>query len=162
MSWVRDRNGNKLTFTYDGYNRVSTITDSLKRQVTITYNTGAGTSDQITYKGFGGDSRSILVNHALLANALRSDYSTTRTYKSLFPETHGSTTSHHNPSVVASVTLPNGKQYILKYNDYGELARVVLPTGGAIEYDYAAGLTNDNASGVTALAMRDRWWSTGA
>ena len=150
VSWVRDRNGNKLTFTYDGYNRVSTITDSLKRQVTITYNTGAGTSDQITYKGFGGNSRSILVNHALLANALRSDYSTTRTYKSLFPESDGSSTSHHNPTVVASVTLPNGKQYILKYNDYGELARVVLPTGGAIEYDCAAGLTNDSASGMTA------------
>ena len=73
VSWVRDRNGNKLTFSYDGNNRVSTITDSLKRQITITYNTGPGTSDQITYKGFGGAARLILVNYASLANALRSE-----------------------------------------------------------------------------------------
>src|SRR5215203_4476916 len=150
VSWMRDRNGNKLTFTYDGFNRVSTITDSLKRQVTITYNTGPGTSDQISYKGFGGASRSILVNYASLASSLRSDYPGTRTYKSLFPESNGSSTSHHNPSVVASVTLPNTKQYVFKYNDYGELARVVLPTGGATEYDYATGLTNGAASGITA------------
>jgi RHS repeat-associated protein len=150
VSWVRDRNGNKLTFTYDGFNRVSTITDSLKRQATISYNTGPGTSDQITYKGFGGTSRSILVNHASLANALRSDYSGTRTYKSLFPESDGSSTTQHNPTVVASITLPNGKQYQFKYNQYGELARVILPTGGATEYDYAAGITNDYASGMTA------------
>ena len=150
VSWVRDRNGNKLTFTYDSFNRVSAINDSLNRQVTITYNSGPGTWDQITYKGFGGTSRSILVNHVSLANVLRSDYSGTRTGKSLFPESDGSSTTPHNPTVVASVTLPNGKQYQFKYNQYGELARVVLPTGGAIEYDYAAGITNDYASGITA------------
>ena len=84
VSWVRDRNGNKLTFSYDGSNRVSTITDSLNRQVTISYNTGPGTSDQITYKGFSETTRTILVNYASLANALRSDYSSTLTPKALF------------------------------------------------------------------------------
>ncbi len=148
VSWVRDRNGNKLTFTYDSFNRVSTITDSLKRQVTISYNTGPGTSDQITYKGFGGAARSILVNHASLANALRSDYTGTSTYKTLFPDTNGSSTTHHNPAVVASLTLPNGKQYQFKYNPYGELARVILPTGGAVEYDYAGG-EGTSSNGVT-------------
>ncbi len=150
VSWLRDRNGNKLIFAYDGNNRVSTITDSLNRQVSITYNTGPGTSDQISYKGFHETSRSILVNYASLSSALRSDYAGTRTYKSLFPESNGSSTTQHNPAVVASVTLPNGRQYTFKYNDYGELARVVLPTGGAVEYDYAAGLTNDYADGMTA------------
>ena len=150
VSSVRDRNGNKLTFANDGNNRVSTITDSLNRQVSITYNTGPGTSDQITYKGYHETARSILVNYTSLANALRSDYAGTRTYKSLFPESNGSSTTQHNPAVVASVTLPNSQQYLFKYNDYGELARVVLPTGGAIEYDYAAGVTNDYASGMTA------------
>jgi YD repeat-containing protein len=110
VSWMRDRNGNKLTFTYDGNNRVSTITDSLNRQVTITYNTGPGTSDQITYKGFGGTSRTILVNYASLANALRSDYTSTLTPKALFPELNGSSIMQHNPTIVSSVTLPNGKQ----------------------------------------------------
>jgi RHS repeat-associated protein len=156
VSWVRDRNGNKLTFTYDGSNRVSMITDSLKRQVTITYNTGPGTSDQITYKGFGGASRSVLVNYMSLANALRSDYASTLTPKALFPELNGSNTSQHNPTVVSSVTLPNGQQYQIKYNQFGELARVVLPTGGAIEYDYGAGVS-DYASGAFAGGYLGSW-----
>jgi RHS repeat-associated protein len=154
---VRDRNGNKLTFSYDGNNRVSTITDSLNRQVTITYNTGPGTSDQITYKGFGGASRTILVNYASLANALRSDYSSTLTPKALFPELNGSNTTQHNPTVVSSVTLPNNQQYQIKYNQYGEVARVVLPTGGAIEYDYAAGITNGYTSGAMAEGFNGSW-----
>lgn len=37
VTWMRDRNGNKLSFTYDGFSRVTTITDSLNRQVTIVY-----------------------------------------------------------------------------------------------------------------------------
>src|SRR5690349_841387 len=156
VSWVRDRNGNKLTFAYDGNNRVSTITDSLNRQITITYNTGPGTSDQITYKGFGGANRSILVNYSSLANALRSDYASTLTPKALFPELNGSNTTQHNPTVVSSITLPNSKQYQIKYNQYGEVARVVLPTGGAIEYDYGAGVS-DYASGAFAGGYLTSW-----
>lgn len=157
VSWVRDRNGNKLTFTYDSSNRVSTITDSLNRQVTITYNTGPGTSDQITYKGFNETTRTILVNYTSLANALRSDYSSTLTPKTLFPELNGSNTAQHNPAVVSSVTLPNNQQYQIKYNQYGEVARVVLPTGGAIEYDYAAGVTNSASSGALTYGFNGSW-----
>jgi len=139
VSWLRDRNGNKMSFTYDSFNKIQTITDSLNRQVTISRNTGPGTFDQITYKGFGGTQRIIKVNYSWLANALRSDYASTLTPKALFPELNGSNSSQHNPTVVSSVTLPNNQQYVIKYNQYGEVARVVLPTGGAIEYDYAAG-----------------------
>lgn len=157
VSWVRDRNGNKLTFSYDGSNRVSTITDSLNRQVTISYNTGPGTSDQITYKGFSETSRTILVNYVSLASALRSDYSSTLTPKGLFPELNGSNTTQHNPAVVSSVTLPNSQQYQIKYNQFGEVARVVLPTGGAIEYDYAAGITNGATSGAFGGGYNGSW-----
>lgn len=157
VSWVRDRNGNKLTFSYDGSNRVSTITDSLNRQVTITYNTGPGTSDQITYKGFSETPRTISVNYTSLASALRSDYSSTLTPKALFPELNGSNTTQHNPAVVSSVTLPNNEQYQIKYNPYGEVARVVLPTGGAVEYDYAAGITNGATSGALAWGFNGSW-----
>ena len=52
-----------------------------------------------------------------------------------------------NPPVVSSVELPDGRRYWFKYNSYGELARVELPTGGAIEYDYMAGLRSGAASG---------------
>jgi YD repeat-containing protein len=154
---IRDRNGNKLSFTYDGNNRVQSITDSLNRQITISRNTGPGTFDQITYKGFAGMHRSIKINYLSLANALRSDYATTRTYKSLFPELDGSSVSQHNPSVVSSITLPNNKEYQVKYNQYGEVARVVLPTGGAIEYDYAAGVSDGYTSGALGLGFEGSW-----
>src|SRR3569832_2150896 len=146
VDWMRDRNGNKLTFGYDSNNRVQTITDSFNRVITITRNTGPGTFDHISYKGFGGATRYVRVNYSSMAEALRSDYPSPVTYKTLFPELDGSTTSYHNPSVVSSITLPNNQQYLIRYNLYGEVARVVLPTGGAIEYDYAAGAGN-NLSG---------------
>ncbi|MDQ3804281.1 MAG: hypothetical protein M3416_10670 [Acidobacteriota bacterium] len=44
--------------------------------------------------------------------------------------------------------MPDGRRYQFRYNSYAELARVVLPTGGAIEYDYAQGLADVGASGV--------------
>jgi RHS repeat-associated protein len=148
VSWVRDRNGNKLLFGYtDG--RVTSITDSLNRQVTYSYANFVSTfSDQITFKGFGGQNRTILVNYTRLQFSLRttnprnepaSRYSI-QTYKGLFPElNNASSTTQWNPYVVSSVTLPNNKQYQLFYNCFAELARVTLPTGGAIEYDYTAG-----------------------
>ncbi len=156
VTWMRDRNGNKFTFGYDSNQNIQTITDSLNRVVSISRNIGPGAFDQITFKGFGGAQRVIKVNYSSLLSALRSDYSTTRTYKSLFPELDGSSTTHHNPSVVSSITLPNNQQYLIKYNQYGEVARVVLPTGGAIEYDYAAGVSG-NASGAFGGGFESSW-----
>jgi hypothetical protein len=63
-----------------------------------------------------------------------------QTYHNLFPElNNASSYSSWNPWVVASVTLPNNQQYQFKYNCYAELARISLPTGGAIDYDYTSG-----------------------
>jgi len=147
VTWMRDRNGNKLTFSTSGSSII--ITDSLNRTVTITPADFVNTfSDQITVKGFGGATRTILVTYAQLANVLRttnprgepSGRYQLQTYHNLFPElNNASSYSTWNPWVVASVTLPNNKQYQFTYNCYAELARVNLPTSGAIEYDYTAG-----------------------
>jgi hypothetical protein len=57
ITWMRDRNGNKLNFTLRFWQReLLVITDSLNRQVTITYDISTGGStyyDQISFKGFG-------------------------------------------------------------------------------------------------------------
>jgi RHS repeat-associated protein len=149
VSWMRDRNGNKLTFTYDTFQRMTAVTDSLNRQVTIAYGGGDGTYDQITYKGFGGASRTIKVHFRTLSAVLRSDIPW-QSLHDLFPELNGVNSGYvyYEPPVVSAVELPNGKQYAFRYNGYAELTRVILPTGGAIEYDYAAGLTDSGASGV--------------
>jgi RHS repeat-associated protein len=149
VTWMRDRNGNKVSFTYDTSHRVLIITDSLNRQVTFTYANFTSTfSDQITLKGFGGATRTIFVNYANLSTVLRTTNPRSepasryqiQTYKNLFPLlNNASSTTNFNPSVVSSITLPNNQQYQFFYNSYAELARVKLPTGGAIEYDYTAG-----------------------
>jgi hypothetical protein len=61
---IQDRNGNRVSFTYvvNGSSFVvSTITDSLNRQVTITYNNGTTQHDLITFKGANGVARTIKV-----------------------------------------------------------------------------------------------------
>lgn len=154
IKWMRDRNGNKLTFTYDvtqdPYGRLTSVTDSLNRQVTIIYATSSIPYDEIRFNGFGGATRTIRVGQNSLGNSLRSGF-TIQTAQQLFPELNASTMINHNPTVISYVELPDGRRYQFQYNSYAELARVVLPTGGATEYDYAAGLTNGAASGVFSV-----------
>jgi RHS repeat-associated protein len=149
VSWLRDRNGNTVSFTYDAFKRATVIKDSLNRQVTITYATSSVLYDEISYKGFRSATRTIRVNYAYLQDpgSLRSGY-TMQTYAQLFPISGSSLNSNYNPKIVRSVTLPNNQHYQFQYNSYGELARVVLPTGGAFEYDHASGVAGD-ASGLT-------------
>jgi YD repeat-containing protein len=151
VTWLRDRNGNKVTFTNSGIG-VTTITDSLNRQITVEYNVNEGgqygVCDRITYKGFGGANRVLRVSKTALGNVLRAG-SSLQTYAYLFPGLEGSLYDYFNPTVVSDVWLPDNRRYQFRYNSYGELARVVLPTGGAVEYDHAAGLSDTaNPGGV--------------
>lgn len=154
VSWIQDRNGNQISFTYDINSRLTSITDSLNRQVTIAYDVAVGgqygTCDTITYKGFGGATRTIYVSKTNLGSALRAGYSLTG-YNYLFPYLNGSATNF-DPTVVSKVWLPDGvRNYQFQYNNYGEIARVTLPTGGAFEYDFAGGTTNSGTGGVIFL-----------
>ena len=149
VSWIRDRNGNRVSFS------PGTITDSLNRVITYSY----GEPHVITLKGFGGATRTIQVSHASLSSALRPcrpepgyQCFSIQTYKQLFPASDGSSFTTFNPSVVSALTLPDGRQYRFYYNSFAELARVDLPTGGTIEYDYAAGPGGD-ASGLTGATV---------
>lgn len=153
---ITDRNGNRLNFTYDDTNavyekrRVLTILDSLGRQVIFNYDLqdSVGKYDRIKYNGFGGSERVIKVRRAYLASALRQtrsgDSSTTKVYSELFPRVYeegfgSSPNVPYNPDdVISAIELPDGRSYRLYYNVYHELARIELPTGGAIEYDYTA------------------------
>ncbi len=153
INWMRDRNGNLVTFGYGTDQKLATVTDSLGRAITIS-NASPVT---ITYKGFGGADRTITINIASLSTAtLRSGFQI-RTQSSLFPGINNPVGSlNSTPQIISSVVLPNGKSYQFSYNDYAELARVVLPTGGAVEYDYVAGLTDGNASGMLTDANGEK------
>src|ERR1051325_6524225 len=114
-SWVRDRNGNLVSYTYDASRRVTAIVDSMGRQVTVAYNQAEGapygTCDRITYNGFGGASRVLRVCKTNLGSALRTtrayDLTAPQTYKALFPELNGSSFTNYDGSVVAAVWLPD-------------------------------------------------------
>src|SRR5262249_59043695 len=78
-----------------------------------------------------------------------SDSATIKTYQQLFPGLSLPNLSNYNfdPTLVRRLELPDGRNYQFFYNVYGELARVELPTGGAIEYDHDGGL----AAGTSGL-----------
>ena len=147
VSSIRDANGNTLTFSYGTnptepltYQRVTSVTDALKRQISISYADNVSVFyDQINFKGFNNASRTIKVWYSTLGNRLRttqqSDATTPWTSSQLFPELSPND-QPYNPTVVSSLELPNTKTYEFYYNQYSELARVVLPTGGAYEYDH--------------------------
>jgi len=42
-----------------------------------------------------------------------------------------------DPLVLASITLPNGKVYSFKYNEYGEITKITYPSGGYERFEYA-------------------------
>lgn len=140
VSWIQDRNGNRLEFTYDS-GLLTQITDSLNRKVSITYAdpTVNRLYDEIGFKGFGGATRTLKVWRKNLDQALRPGYSI-QTIQQLFPTLTAFDPNPYNPRVVSSVELPDGRSYSFRYNSYGELARVDLPTGGALEYDFDSGI----------------------
>lgn len=143
VTWIRDRNGNTLRFAYTSSSM--TITDSLNRTVTVNFNVSDvqpyGLCDHIIYKGFAGGDRIIRISKTSLQNVLRpnSGYTikTLGNAGGLFPElTGGSPGTTYNPTdMTSAVWLPDNRSYKFYYNPYGELARVELPTGGAVEYD---------------------------
>jgi RHS repeat-associated protein len=143
---IRDRNGNQVVLTYGTtpqdpitYNRVISIVDSLDRQVSISYaNNTTVFYDQISYKGFNGASRTARIYYASLSQRLRSGY-TPQNYRHLFPDYNTGDPNDpntYNPTVIASLEIPDGRSYQFSYNPYAELARIVLPSGGAVEYDH--------------------------
>ena len=117
ISWLRDRNGNKLTFTRDAQyqNRITKITDSLNREATYTYSSVIGLGyDAITLKGFGGAPRTIkyykdnyLDENVMLRRNFRSSQGGTgfQTSQQLFPNLNGSYSGVYNFSNVTRIEL---------------------------------------------------------
>ncbi len=64
-----------------------------------------------------------------------------RSCSSFYFEEHGSNTvqvaSRFNPVVLAGIDLPNGKSYTFKYNRYGEISKIIYPTGSFETFEYA-------------------------
>lgn len=147
---IIDRNGNETQLSYCGdpgsacagqqEMLVENITDPVGRTTKVHYgacSAGSGqTCDTITFPGAAGAQRTIKVLWGLPQGQIRPDLSP----ESLFPQVDYAATLQDLDSVY-SVVLPDGvSSYSFYYNYYGELARMVLPTGGAVDYEYGQGL----------------------
>ena len=152
VDWMRDRNGNQLKFTGT---TTTKIVDSLNREVEIEYDVNDvapyGHCDRITYKGFGGQPRVIRISEAPMSTSMQ-EGETTKQYYELFDGMWGAQTyGVYDDFRVTAVWLPDGRSYKFRYNSYGEIGRIELPTGGAIEYDYGPGTAYAYASGLIDL-----------
>jgi RHS repeat-associated protein len=70
--------------------------------------------------------------------------------------------SPFNPVVLSEIELPNGLKYKFSYNEYGEIAKVVYPTGGFEQYKYGQITTVSSADAPYDQSNRgviSRWVS---
>jgi YD repeat-containing protein len=159
IEYIRDANGNTISFAKDpAYDRITSITDSMNRTVTLAYDVAANSPnpnststfcpadatvgcDFITY-GDPAAPRVITVVKTTHDQAFRvctapDPMYTFQNTDALFP---GVVSEAFHVTVLRRVILPNSQQYTFSYNAYAELARAQLPTGGAFEYDWGAGV----------------------
>jgi YD repeat-containing protein len=147
---ITDRNGNQSTFTYDpNTNQLTTILDSWGRTISLVPGTG---SVNIQIPRAGNTYVSIVVSSTPLDSSFVPNQGyAVESFDQLFPAVAQLNNSLANgatnptlvdPTVIRSVTLPNGTQYVFSYNPYGEVERIDLPTGGSIRYTYEFGDNN--------------------
>ena len=154
---IGDRNGNTISETnIDSSNFY--YTDTLGQKTTVTLGNSGNTCDTIALPDPGTAPRQIQVCHAALETLIQSGVVASNTIKlsNLFPGYRPSTVTDDDTfSAIrpAYVLLPNNTRYTFKYNPYGELTRIELPTGGAIEYTWDGGLASNVGSlGIAPFA----------
>ena len=154
VSSITDRNGNQITYCYGEPgctgNPTSTanymapplwITDSFQRDTRIVSTANGYT---INYAGVNGTPESIIINFDTVSNRIRdlndpvplnvANLFTAPLDLTLVPD--GAPTFFN---VISEVIFPNNQKYSFFYEKHGYVARIVLPTGGAYEYDYVFG-----------------------
>ena len=149
-----DRNGN--TLSYNSTNKQ--WTDTLGRVISLPPLQNSAPGDlQYSLPGFDGASRMITFRYRYLSD-VRTDPSQPLRYKgdkscpgypetTLSPSLFGSVPvldsvcwggPPFNPVVLWQIVLPNNLAYTFTYNIYGEIDKVVLPTGGYQRFRYEA------------------------
>jgi YD repeat-containing protein len=158
---ITDRNGNWISFVYDVDANTSMVgTDSIGRTVTVetsgTYLTELFI--KIITKGTNGASRTTTMYYSNTSadkglHLLRNDYPNVLNAAQLFPglngtsPTYGGSSDPYPVGGIDKLILPDGRFYKFRYNPYSEIARIEMPTGGAVEYDWAKGFSGYYGNG---------------
>src|SRR5713226_7948449 len=148
-----DRNGNTLVYNLGSRQ----WTDTLGRVIGLPLQ-GAPSVGDSTYllPGIGNSSVSYTLRWKRLGDALTDPNQALR-YVATYSDCDLQTTSYHSPSLfstgtscdgdefynqlfnpvlLSEVVLPNGKSYKFTYNVYGEMDKIVYPTGGYERFQY--------------------------
>ncbi|HEX3252822.1 MAG TPA: RHS repeat-associated core domain-containing protein [Pyrinomonadaceae bacterium] len=158
---VSDRNGNIITITYPSNDEVD-YTDQLNRVTKIKKNvydpqTGQPLVLLVELPGYGGPryykvkAGSMNQNYRAginLGGSVITGLNNPQNYSitfnglgsigmALFPESYCLFVERlDEQAVVNELILPDNRSLLFKYNEYGEVAEVQLPTGGKMQYDY--------------------------
>jgi YD repeat-containing protein len=152
---IVDRNGNKIINTFNGW------TDQLGRTTTIQYgvqdpdNPSITLAVLVTIPGYQGAIRYYKIKTGIMNQNYRSDINPTLpvitgdwdpegwgynwwgTHTNLFLKSYGLYAQQiDDREVLTEVVLPDGRALKFRYNEFGEVAEVELPTGAKIQYDY--------------------------
>jgi RHS repeat-associated protein len=159
---ITDRNGNTITVTYPGTNEIN-YTDQLNRVTKIKRaiqdpQTGQQLEALIELPGYGGSTRYYKVKSGVMNQNYRAGINPVlpvltgtnnpQNYQyvdpwwggggsQLFPESNALFVGRVDGAIVVNeLILPDNRSLKFKYNEYGEVAEVQLPTGGTMQYDY--------------------------
>ena len=133
MTSKTDRNGNTYTYTHDGENRLTAITDPLNQTTTFGYSGGLLSSITDPF----GRTTTFAHNGKNLTAITGPDGSTTQY-------------SYDDRRLLTTKTLPGSKTYQYTYDQYGKIRTTQAPTGETRQYLPAAvqKLINDIPAGT--------------
>lgn len=171
LTRIEDRNGNYFDLEYGGLcpdacYGLSKITDSLKREINISYGDSSQPNfhDTILYKGFGGAQKELKINYTGVENTMLPGHGLTPIFPGVRsicsggncpspnPPPYGNGTPATSQKVVSSITLPDNRQYQFLYNEYLEISRIKSPLGSYVDYVYGSGLVGADADGYQYYA----------
>ena len=135
VSRITDRNGNWINFTYNASGYIAT--DSLGRETTVTEQSYPNVTT-ITTKRQNNETRTTRIRYYDTDNECQP-----LNFGQAFSFFNGATrepgASYTLTCHSTKIELPDGRYYRVKFNPYGEVSRIELPTGGATEYDWGSG-----------------------
>jgi RHS repeat-associated protein len=125
---VRDEDANGNTITFQPVNSIVTPTDTVGR--TITFGGNGTNSGTITYTDSNGKSQTITISSSPIT---------------VNPHFHWTGVSDPGSAIwnlTTSIVYANGDRYDFQYNTYGEITKIIYPTGGYTRYEYNYYITN--------------------
>jgi hypothetical protein len=129
---VIDSNGNVITYT-GSVPGIASIRDTLGRQVTVQFESqNPADTKYVEYLDSNGVRRRISLNY--VQRELTPTFSVPADVNVECSVTYPACTA----LLLSSITFPNGLSYTFEYNNFGELTKVVYPTGGYTRYEYGS------------------------